>query len=455
MDCPVLKDKNVVVMGLGRFGGGADSVRFAAKCARSVTVTDSASADDLAESINCLGDVPNLIFHLEGHKVEDFTNADVVIANPAVASENKFLATAEKAGVHITTQMNLFLRYCPALTIGITGANGKSTTTALTAHILESYFTKTQPDKKIVLGGNIGNKPLLTKLEEITENDIVVLEISSFQAEQLAQIAKSCDIALLTNITPNHLDRHKTLENYIAAKENLFAYQKPRGNFRPVSLFNADDATSCQLYEKYKTDESRTCRLFSKSDVDSELRNAFKLPGDANLENLAGATAITSCLQVPCECTAASLVSFKTLAHRLELVAESDGVRWYNDSIATTPQSTIVALNAFKEAKILIAGGYDKGIDFAELGAEIAKKTKAVILIGKTAKKIADAVATQRDNETRIVFAETLKDAVGKCRDIAIAGDIVLLSPACASYDMFTNFQQRGEQFTLLAGKGL
>ena len=440
-----LSGKNVLIMGLGRFGGGLDAAIFAINSGANVTITDSAPADKLADSIKQLEKFDSLDFHLGSHNLADFENAEVIIPNPAVAPDNKFLQFAREKNKSVIPAINIFFELCPATTIGITGANGKSTTAALTTHLL-----KTAERENIFLSGNIGNQPLLQLLDKLSENDIVVLELSSFQLEQLARIKRAPNIALLTNLTPNHLDRHKTFENYCAAKENIFKFQNLDENSPPVSIFNAEDEIACQWFEKYNKDTGRICLKFSTDEISQELRQQFPLPGRANLSNLAAAVKIAKHLGVDNNSIETALPDFKPLPHRLELIAEINGVSWYNDSIATTPQSTIAALEAFEKPVILIAGGYDKNLPFDQLGRIIAQNAKAVILIGDTAQKISDSMTAIAGNKTSIQFASSLKEAVDFANKTAAKDDVVLLSPACASYDMFDNFQHRGNEFIRL-----
>ncbi|MHC4241406.1 MAG: Mur ligase family protein, partial [Planctomycetota bacterium] len=262
-------DKKVLIMGLGRFGGGVDCAEFAARAGAKVTVTDSAPADKLNDSINKLKEFLDIEFHLGSHEPADFRQADIIIANPAVPFDNEFLEIARRNNKFITSQINIFFELCPAQMVGITGANGKSTTTALTAHLLRNNSIE-----NVWLSGNIGNQPLLTILDKIKADDLVVLELSSFQLESLAQIAKAPNVSLLTNLTPNHLDRHGTFENYCAAKENIFKYQKLDDNCPAVSIFNAEDKIAAGWYEKYKKNAGRTCIRYSSDDVSKEIRDS-------------------------------------------------------------------------------------------------------------------------------------------------------------------------------------
>jgi UDP-N-acetylmuramoylalanine--D-glutamate ligase len=420
--------KKVLVMGLGRFGGGVD-----------VAVSDS---------IKKLEKFPDIEFHLDSHDSADFQQADIIIANPTVAPDNEFLEFACRHNKFITSQINIFFELCPAPIIGITGAVGKSTTAALTAHL----FKKSRCNN-VWLSGNIGNEPLLTIMDRISSNDLVVLELSSFQLEQLAQIQKAPKVALLTNLTPNHLDRYGTFDDYCAAKENIFKFQKPDRNRPAVSIFNAEDKIAAEWFEKYKNDTGRTCIKFSTDDVTEEMRKNFSLPGQANLSNLAAAVAITRYFGIDDDLIKTSLLEFKPLPHRLELVAKIDGICWYNDSKATTPESAIAALEAFEQPTIIIAGGYDKNMPFDELGEKIARNAKAAVLLGHTAKKIADAIRAFPQANTTIEIVSSLSEAVDLAGRLAVSGDVVLLSPACASYDMFDNFEHRGREFTKLVQK--
>ena len=442
----LFRDKKILVMGLGRFGGGVDVAKFACEAGAKVTVTDLAKQDALVESIAQLKGL-DITYHLGSHEGGDFEQADMVVANPAVPLDNKFLQIARGAGKKVTSQIELFFELCPAKIIGITGANGKSTTTSLTAHLLRSRF-----GKKVWLGGNIGNEPMLTIVSKIKPDDLVVLELSSFQIEQLAQSDKAPQVALLTNLTPNHLDRYKTFENYCKAKELIFQHQKPDANQLVVSIFNGDDEVGSKWYTKYQKDARRICVKFSADDVPLGIRSAYGLPGRAYLANLAGAIAVAKRFDVTDEQIIRCLPAFKALPHRLQFVGEARGVRWYNDSKATTPDSSIVALETF-DSPIIIAGGYDKHIPFDGFGAKIAQKAKAAILIGQTAQAIGKIIQNHPQNKAKVKYAKTLAEAVQTANTLAAKGDAVLLSPACASYDMFENYEQRGEQFIDLVNK--
>jgi len=469
--------KKVLVMGLGRFGGGVDATKFAASAGAKVIVTDLASEAQLSDSIKQLEEFPDIIFHLGSHNPADFEQADIVIANPAVAPDNEFLQLARRCNKLVTSQIGIFFQLCPAPIIGITGANGKSTTTALTAHLLRAttYDIQNTKYEHVWLSGNIGNEPLLTTIDQIGPNDLVVLELSSFQLEQLAEIQKAPNVSLLTNLTPNHLDRYRTFADYCAAKENIFKFQALDKDYPAVSMFNAEDEIAVQWLEKYRKDAGRMCIRFSADDVGEDIRRVFSLPGRANLSNLAAALAVARHFGVNDEQIKNCLPHFRPLPHRLEFVGQINGVRWYNDSKATTPQSAIAALEAFDQPIILIAGGYDKHLPFGHFGQKIAENAKAAILIGQTASKIAEMVKNAQNylapqlvaglaknqsrtthharRNTRIEIVNSLAEAVALAAKFAVAGDVVLLSPACASYDMFENYEHRGQEFARLVKK--
>jgi len=446
MDIGSFDGKSVLVMGLGKFGGGVDSALFAAKAGAKVIVTDMADEDSLKDALEKLAPY-DITYHLGNHVGDDFddsSDTDIVIVNPAVRPDNKFVRLAENAGKMVTSQIELFFELCPAKIVGITGANGKSTTTAITAHILEGAV---RPARKVWLSGNIGNRPLLEIVEQISSEDIVVLEISSFQAEQLARSKKAPHISVITNLTPNHLDRHGTFEEYCKAKETIFEFQKTDGDEPTVSIFNAEDAVTGEWYKKYSVESGRISHAYKAADVPCKLAGVFRLAGDMNLSNLAGALAVADHFEIDNDALLAAVSTFKSLPNRLELVDEVDGVKWYDDSIATTPDSAIAALKAFSEPKIIIAGGYDKRLGFDELGKVIGEKAKGAILIGQTADAIAAAIGNAGKTDVHVEIVGSMEEAVARASLLCEAGDVVLMSPACASYDMFDNYKQRGEVF--------
>ena len=453
MNRAFFQGKRVLVMGLGRFGGGLDSALFAAKAGAEVCVTDLANETELADSLEKLKDC-DIEYRLGEHCEGDFRQAQILIVNPAVPPNNKYIETARKAGCLITSQMELFFQLCPGRIIGITGANGKSTTSSLAAHLLKSGCGQEGVGySNTFLGGNIGHQPLLDIVDQIADDDVVVLEISNFQLEQIAQIQAAPNIALITNLTANHLDRHGTFEAYCCVKEGIFQYQKTDAGTPVVSIFNAEDPITCDWYQKYLNGQGRQCLAFSADDVPDEYAKVFRLPGRVNRSNLAAALAIVSCFKIDPKRIKEAVQSFRGLPNRCQFIAETNGVRWYDDSKATTPVSTMAALNGIAATKrgqtpfiVLVAGGYDKQINFAELGCCIAHRAKAAVLIGQTSAKIAEAIESTPSGCT-IHYADSMEQAVWMSYELAAGGDAVLMSPACASYDMFKNYTQRSAAF--------
>lgn len=448
----ILKDKKVTVMGLGGFGGGAAVTRYLVSKGARVTVTDMRDGKELLKSIESLNGL-DVRFKLGGHDDEDFTEADIVIVNPAVPPHSKFLDIARKAGVALDTEMNLFFKLCRAPILGVTGSNGKSTTTALAAAMLENS------GRAVRLGGNLG-RSLLEEAESIAPDECVVLELSSFQLERLAWIGRAPDVGVILNLTPNHLDWHGTMKAYANAKKNMLRFQ---GAGDAIVLNREDPEVSSWEAEArgrvYGYSEAAfngnggwledDAIIISTDGRDERIGlDGFKLPGMHNRLNATAAATGATLMGATPDGIKAALQSFTALPHRLEFVAEVKGVRYYNDSVATTPESTITALRSFNAPKILIAGGYDKKLPFDRMAAEAAS-AKIVILIGASADKIEDALAKISAPVKRIRAGE-FEEAVRRAANSAEPGDVVLLSPGCASYDMFRNFEQRGEIFRKL-----
>ena len=427
-----LAGKKVTVVGLGRFGGGIGVTQWLCTQGADVTVSDRASAEDLAGSVAQL-DGLDVKLRLGSHDPDDFLNADLLVVSPAIPQDIPPLRAAAEAGVPLTSEMNLFIERCEAPIIGITGSVGKSTTTAMIGEILSRKFT-------VHVGGNIG-KSLLGQLDEIKLDHLVVLELSSFQLDQAEALAVSPHVALVTNLTPNHLDRHGTMEAYCRAKQNIFRFQKPSD----LLILNSDDPETAGWAELAP----------GRVDFFNPGGEAFELQvtGQHNQYNAQAAWAVAREFGIDRSTASEVLLQFEALSHRLQLAAEGRGVRYYNDSKCTTPGGLIVALEAFDpRTAIVIAGGSDKGVSFDKMGAAIARRAKGLVVIGSTADRIAESVEKARcDAEPSVHQAADLKTAVETASQTAEPGDVVLLSPACASYDMFTNYQQRGDQFVELA----
>lgn len=377
---------------------------------------------------------------------------NIIFRSPSCLPTTLQLKSEQKRGAIVTSEIEMLMNTCPCKVIGVTGSDGKTTTTTLIYEILKKAGYNCH------LGGNIG-VPLFTKVKDFKEDDIVILELSSFQ---LMDMEVSPEISVITNVSPNHLDKHSSYEEYIEAKKSIFAYQDKSGK---VVLNYDNDITR----EFAKEAEGKVVFFSSKSKLadgviydDGIIKECedgvrkhildtkeIHLRGVHNFENICAAIAATSDL-VDTKTQIVAIKEFKGVEHRLEFVRELNGVKWYNDSIGTSPSRTIAGLNSFDEKIVLIAGGYDKNLDYTPLAKPILEKVSKVVLLGRTATKIADVILKATAG-TDIVFpvykCTTLEQAVQRAQNIAKEGEIVLFSPASASFDMFKNFAERGKKF--------
>ncbi len=376
---------------------------------------------------------------------------DVIFRTPGLRPDVPQIERAVASGAQLTSEMEAFLDLCPCRIIAVTGSDGKTTTTTIIAGLLKAAGYRT------FVGGNIG-VPLLCEVDGIRPDDMVVLELSSFQ---LMTVRQSPGIAVVTNLAPNHLDVHRDMDEYVNAKRNIFAYQdtgdrlvlnadneitagfaaQARGT---VALFSRKKALSGGVCLKDRTIVCGGRPVMSAEDI--------LLPGLHNLENYMAAIAAVDGL-VPDEVIREFARTFGGVAHRIELVRELDGARYYNDSIASSPSRTTAGLRSFDQKVILIAGGYDKHIPYDALGPEIVERVKALLLTGDTAGKIKQAVLAApgyREGEPAIHDCEDLRQAAEQARLLARPGDVVILSPASASFDRFKNFEERGNVFKAL-----
>ena len=381
-------------------------------------------------------------------------DADIIFRTPGMRFFIPELDEYRKNGKVVTSEMELFFELCEGKTIAITGSNGKTTTTTIISKLLEKQ------GKRVYLGGNIG-AALMPYIDEITPDDFVVVELSSFQ---LISMHQSPDIAVLTNITPNHLDMHKDMDEYVNAKKNIFQHQ----NAFSRTILNAD----CPIVSKFGDEVRGTLMYFSRKEKpyngayateDGDIffvkngeekyvmnKKDIKIPGWHNVENYMAAICATADY-VDFDTVKSIAESFGGVEHRAEFVRELDGVKYYNDSIATTPSRTICGtLSMYDQKIIMIAGGYDKLIPFDDLGPVVCDKVKAIVLMGVTAPKIEKSILdapNYSENNPIIRHVSSLEEAVNVCRELAENGDIVSLCPACASFDMFPNYETRGEMF--------
>jgi len=460
-----LKNKSVTVMGLGRFGGGVGVARWLAEQGALVTVTDTAKAEELAESVGKLAGLP-IRYKLGGHDVADFLppQCDLLVTNPAVdKAKSEHVQAAIAAGVPLTTEMNLFVERCPARTIGITGSVGKSTTTMLT-YLAVRAATAQWPDRpNVYLGGNIG-KSLLSELAAMRPQDIVVLELSSFMLEDTpaanSGFGWSPNIALVTNVFPNHLDRHNTMAELSAAKQNIFRFQSPDD----ILIVNADHELVSRWTHLAK---GKTAKFTARGPGKIDLL----MPGEHNQANARAAMAVVAALTerfgqpVDRAAALAAMGGFRGLEHRLELVhtatAQGEGgpreVRFYNDSKATTPESAMTALESFAPGTaIFIIGGYDKHADMSTFERMLAQRAAGVLGIGQTGAAMVRDVEELGTWQGRAEYTETLEKAVSRAWEWCgtqreWAGELaVVLSPGCASWGQFQNYERRGERFVVL-----
>ena len=456
------KNKKVTVMGLGFFGGGVGVTKFLVSQGAVVTVTDLKDESELSESIQLLDGLP-VNYRLGRHVEEDFLDIDMLIVNPAIPKDSEFLQVAKDNKIAMDTELNIFFKLCPAPIIGITGSNGKSTTTSLLGDMLNEDGIKTW------VGGNIGVS-LLEHIDEIKPDDVVVLEISSFQLEDIGSTKMSPYISIVTNIVPNHLDRHKTMTGYINAKKEILHYQ----NKDDYAVLNYDDPALIEWRSECKGNiiwSSTTKELeqgafirngeivinFGSVNTIIPCLSETKLKGIHNIQNIMAATCAASIMRVDVAAIKNAVSCFPGLEHRLEFVRKVNGAMYYNDSKATTPEAAISGIKAFKNTSlkqevgqvILIAGGYDKGVSLEQFAKECVENTRCVILIGNTAENIKALIQDTKDENTgpEVYLANSLEDSLLKASSIAKAGDTVLLSPACASYGMFTNYEERGKRF--------
>lgn len=384
----------------------------------------------------CLG--PDYLEHLEA--------SDVIFRTPGMRPDLPQLVHAVENGAELTSEMEVFFQLCPCRIIAVTGSDGKTTTTTIISGILKAAGYRT------FVGGNIGH-PLLCEVDEIHPDDMVVLELSSFQ---LMTMKQSASISVVTNLAPNHLDVHKDMGEYVDAKRNIFRHQESEDKL----IINADNEITAG-FQKEARGEVVTFGRCKAADVTLKdgvivyngrpILNTkdILIPGVHNQENFMAAIAAVDGL-VPEEIIVSFAKTFGGVAHRIELVRELDGVRYYNDSIASSPSRTIAGLKSFDQKVILIAGGYDKHIPYDVLGPYIANSVKYLVLTGDTAEKIRAAAENAPDyqvGQPEILMCDDLKEAVDRAHTVAQPGDVVILSPASASFDRFKNFEERGNRF--------
>ncbi|KMT22351.1 UDP-N-acetylmuramoyl-L-alanine--D-glutamate ligase [Clostridium cylindrosporum] len=434
-----IKGKKVAVVGIGV--SNTPLVKFLIELGANIIACDrKESLGDIEEYLLSNG----CTLSLGEDYLEGILNADVVFRTPSLLPSNEYLVKAKENGAYVTSEIKELLKYAKGKIFAVTGSDGKTTTTTLIGEILK------HSGKKVYIGGNIGT-PLFTKIEEIGQDDFIVLELSSFQ---LMDVTEGVDVSVITNVSPNHLDIHKDYEEYIEAKKNIIKSSKESS----IIVLNKDNSITDSIVSNGCIRKfSRRENAFAYSTSDSlyvnnthvvDKRN-IKLKGEHNVENLLTAFAATFDY-VSIDDMKAVSETFSGVAHRIEFVREFNGVKYYNDSIASSPSRTLAGLQSFTEKVILICGGYDKNIPFEPLASEGIDKIKQLIVMGHTKEKIKSAFEDEM-NKTgkKLPIYETIsfEDAVLFAKTVAIEGDVIILSPACASFDMFKNFEERGNKF--------
>lgn len=436
--------KNITVIGIGI--SNLPLIKYLVSLGANVTACDRRSAEDLGENYTELEKL-GVKFNL-GDGYLNNLSGDMIFKTPGMRYDVPELLKAKENGSIVTSEMEVFFEVCPSHIIAVTGSDGKTTTTTLIHKMITDAGYKTW------LGGNIGN-PLLTDTEKMKENDWVILELSSFQ---LHTMRKSPEIAVITNISPNHLDMHKDYKEYIDAKKNIMLYQ----NEGDTLIVNADNQVTADIGKS----ANGAVKYFSRNGMADvyldgniikrgivEILNIkdIKIPGMHNVENYMAAIAAVSGL-VSKDVIVNVAKTFGGVEHRIELVRTLDGVKYYNSSIDSSPNRTINTLRVFPNKVIMIAGGKDKGIPYDEIGPALAEHVKVLILIGATSDKIQEALdaeinKTGNGKDIEVIRATSYEDAVNTARSKAHDGDVVLLSPASTSFDMFRNFEERGNLF--------
>jgi UDP-N-acetylmuramoylalanine--D-glutamate ligase len=443
-----LAGRRVAMLGIGVSNTEIAKI-FAAKGAR-VTARDKRSREALGETAAEL-EKAGVALVLGDDYLKNL-DEDVIFRTPGMKFDLPELCAARKAGSAVTSELEVFFDLCPCRIVAVTGSNGKTTTTSVIAEMLK------RAGYTVHLGGNIG-RALLPIIEEITPKDMAVVELSSFQ---LISMRRSPDIAVLTNVTPNHLDLHKDMAEYIGAKKNILLHQNGFGravlnlDYETTRNMEKDTRGVCLFFSRRQpvnfgsyldgdrlvyADKSGKTEIMRESDI--------FLTGMHNVENYLAAIAALHGLVSP-EIMRAVARDFRGVEHRIEFVRELCSVKYYNDSIATTPSRTVAGLEAFDQQVILIAGGSDKNIPFDEMGPRVVEKVKLLILLGATANKIDASIRRTpgyEEGKPSILHVKSLEEAVNTARASAVQGDIVTLSPACASFDQFKNFETRGEIF--------
>jgi len=451
------RGRRVTIIGLGKGRTTAGLARFLVGKGANVTIADPKPREELVDGIARLGDIAEKVKLILGPSTDETALAepDFVFVIPGIRPRSPTILRALNRGVPVLTEMALFFRLCRATIVGITGTKGKTTTTTLVERVLGTG------SRKVVVGGNIGTA-IIQEVDNLRREDIVVLELSSFQLETLGH---SPQVAVVTNVLEDHIDHHGTRDAYIAAKRNIVAWQGPRD----IAVLNLDDPATVALHTGAASEvrgfslslrPKRGAYLDQNGDlvlVHGDRRTALckatdlRVPGRHNVANALAAAIVGDVFDIPADDIGRVLREFQGVPRRLETIAEKDGVLWVNDSAATTPAATMSALAAYERPAVAILGGVSKGADFGELARVLARRAHGVVLIGRAADEIASAIGVaDPSGAVEVRRAATLDEAVADARQMARPGDVVLLSPANASFDMFSSADERGEKFAAI-----
>jgi len=450
--------KRVVIIGLARQGKAL--AQFLSQKGVEVVVSDQQSAEQLGPAIKELA-AYELTYQLGSHPSSLLEGTDVLFLSGGVPGDLPLAVEARKRGIELANDTQLFLEACRAPVIGITGSAGKTTTTSLVGRMAEIAFAGSE--RRAWVGGNIG-RPLLNDLDEIKSDDLVIIELSSFQLELMTM---SPHIAAVLNLTPDHLDRHGSMEVYAAAKKRILANQLKDD----IAVVRHDDPLTWEMRSlvqgrmiafgwEQPADEEESAYVrdgvlrLRSGDVEHDVCSVDKvaLRGRHNLMNLLAASALASAAGLPIEAMSEAASDFQGVPHRLEFVRRVQGADWYNDSIATTPDRALAAVRAFVEPKVLLAGGQDKDLLWETFAREVVRRVDHLILFGEVAQKIEHYIkdAAKDDTKPTLVICEGLADAVQAAAEVAEEGDVVVLSPGGTSFDEFSNYEVRGEKFRAL-----
>ena len=428
-----LKDKRVVVAGLGHFGGQIAAARWLVEQGAKVVVTDKAPARDLAEAVEQLHGLP-IEFHLGGHDTSDFTSADLIVASPAIPLSNPYLQAARGADVPITTEIRLFIERCPAAIVGVTGTKGKSTTSDILGKMLQTRYAT-------YVGGNIGHS-LLPDLGKIKAGDMVVVELSSYMLAHLGAMRWSPHVAVVSMLAADHLEWHGSLKDYLQAKANIVRFQGPDD----FAVLDEENPASMDLIALTRAE-------VIKFGLEGRRPLEFPMPGRHNHMNAQAALAAAQALGVSWDEAQQAIRNYAPLDHRLQVVHERAGVRFVNDSIATIPEAAIAALDSYPAGSVIqIVGGYDHHLPVGPMCQALLDRAKAVLCIGQTGPALAEQLTRMAGaNGNKVHHCGDLPAAVRLAKTIAQSGDVVLLSTGYKSYGVFRNFEHRGQVFAELA----